>query len=96
MGISAEPNIGWVALPVGNPGCLPTGMNWGCVRQLDDGSRMSGDVHVRFCERLGVKVPRATHLEPLLVTYPSTVTSKCSVTGLSEKNPASLANWSLR
>ena len=23
---------------------------------------MSGDVHVRFCERLGVKSPRATHL----------------------------------
>ena len=23
---------------------------------------MSGDVHVRFCERLGVKLPRATHL----------------------------------
>ena len=22
---------------------------------------MSGDVHVRFCERLGVKLPRATH-----------------------------------
>ena len=24
---------------------------------------MSGDVHVRFCERLGVKFPRATHLQ---------------------------------
>lgn len=23
---------------------------------------MSGDVHVRFCERLGVKLPGATHL----------------------------------
>ena len=23
---------------------------------------MSGDVHVRFCERLGVRLPRATHL----------------------------------
>ena len=23
---------------------------------------MSGDVHVRFCERLGVRFPRATHL----------------------------------
>jgi hypothetical protein len=22
---------------------------------------MSGDVHVRFCERLGVQLPRATH-----------------------------------
>jgi RNA-directed DNA polymerase len=24
---------------------------------------MSGDVHVRFCERLGVQLPRATHIE---------------------------------
>ena len=63
MGISAEPNIGWVALPVVSPGCSPTGKKGEDVRQLDDGSRMSGDVHVRFCERLGVKVPRATHLE---------------------------------
>ena len=23
---------------------------------------MNGDVHVRFCERLGVRLPRATHL----------------------------------
>ena len=27
---------------------------------LNDGSRMSGDVHVRFCEGLGVKFPRST------------------------------------
>ena len=40
-----------------------------CISQLDDGSRMSGDVHVRFCERLGVKVPRATHLEYLLLAH---------------------------
>ncbi len=32
--------------------------------RLDDGSRMSGDVHVRFCEGLGVKFPRATHRVP--------------------------------
>ena len=51
-----------MALPDVNPGCSPTGICWGNVRQLDDGSRMSGDVHVRFCERLGVKFPRATHL----------------------------------
>ncbi len=30
------------------------------VFRLNDGSRMSGDVHVRFCEGLGVKFPRAT------------------------------------
>ena len=58
---STRSNIGWVALPVVSPGCSPTGMNLECVRQLDDGSRMSGDVHVRFCERLGVRFLRATH-----------------------------------
>ena len=31
-------------------------------RRLDDGSCMSGDVHVQFCERPGVRFPRATHL----------------------------------
>src|SRR5487761_1033069 len=30
--------------------------------RLDDGSRMSGDVQVRFCERRGVQVPPATLL----------------------------------
>jgi Group II intron, maturase-specific domain len=29
-------------------------------RRLDGKSRMSGDVHVRICERLGVRLPRAT------------------------------------
>ena len=32
------------------------------MRRLDDKSRMSGDVHVRICERLGVGFPRATRL----------------------------------
>ena len=31
-----------------------------CLSRLNDGSRMNGDVHVRFCEGLGVKFPRAT------------------------------------
>ncbi|MQB02271.1 MAG: reverse transcriptase/maturase, partial [Actinobacteria bacterium] len=30
--------------------------------RLDDGSRMSGDVQVRFCERRGVRFPPATLL----------------------------------
>ena len=30
-------------------------------RGFDDGSRMSREVHVRFCEGLGVRFPRATH-----------------------------------
>src|SRR4051795_1139104 len=34
---------------------------WGLWRRLDDGSRMSREVHVRFCERLEVKPLRPTH-----------------------------------
>jgi hypothetical protein len=30
-------------------------------RRLGDGSRMTGDCHVRFCERPGVRVPPAAH-----------------------------------
>ncbi len=34
-------------------------------QRLDDRSRMNREVHVRFCESLGVKFPRATrHLVP--------------------------------
>ena len=40
---------------------MPTGAC--CIEQrLDGKSRMSGDVHVRFRERLGVRFPRATRL----------------------------------
>ncbi len=28
---------------------------------MDDGSRMTRECHVRFCEKLGVKLPRLTH-----------------------------------
>jgi len=31
------------------------------TRRLDDGSRMTGDCHVRFYERRGVRLPPATH-----------------------------------
>jgi hypothetical protein len=41
-------------------GYLPTGP---CVvRWLDNKSRMSGDVHVRFREHVGVRFPRVTRL----------------------------------
>jgi len=34
----------------------------GCAaHRFYDGSRMSREAHVRFCERLGVKLPQATH-----------------------------------
>ena len=34
--------------------------------RLDNKSRMSREVHVRFCEGLGVRFPRAAHLVILL------------------------------
>src|SRR5215469_12078079 len=40
-------------------GCLLIG-HCCIMRRPDDKSRMSGDVHVRICERLGVRLPRAT------------------------------------
>jgi hypothetical protein len=57
----AGQNIGSAEWPDENPGCSLIGSSWVSSRRLDDGSRMSGDVHVRFCERLGVRLPRATH-----------------------------------
>ena len=39
---------------------------WDVSPRLDDGSRMSREAHVRFCEGLGVKIPRPTH--PYLAT----------------------------
>jgi aconitate hydratase len=35
--------------------------------RLDNKSRMRREVHVRFCERLGVRFPRATRRVPLIV-----------------------------
>jgi Type II intron maturase len=40
--------------------CSHTGTS--CMRGLNDKSRMSGDVHVRICERAGVQLPCATRL----------------------------------
>ena len=38
-------------------------------RRQDDTSRMTGDCHVRFCEGLGVKFPRATRLSAFRCFY---------------------------
>ena len=43
----SEPNTGSDGWLGGSRHCLPTG-KWGLNPRLDDGSRMSGDVHVRF------------------------------------------------
>jgi hypothetical protein len=41
--------------------CLPIG-RWERAAWLFDGSCMSREAHVQFCESLGVRLPGATHL----------------------------------
>src|ERR1700676_1138289 len=60
-GTVAGRSIGLATWLVESPGYSPIGVFWAYGQRLDDGSRMSGDVQVRFCERLGVQLPRATH-----------------------------------
>ena len=43
-----------------DPGCSLTGSS--CSRGLDNGSCVSREVHAQFCERVGVRLPRATLL----------------------------------
>jgi len=47
-----------------NPSFSLTGACWACDRRLGNGSRMSREVQVRFCESVGVGFPRATHRAP--------------------------------
>jgi len=58
---SARRAIGWDALRDASPICFTYGRSVSAQR-LDNKSRMSGDVHVRFCEGLRVRFPRATRL----------------------------------
>ncbi len=44
--------------PTGMPLCIG---HLGVSQRSDDGSRMSREAHVRFCEGLRVKLPRPTH-----------------------------------
>ena len=40
----------------------PTGCGGGRQLSMDGTSRVTGDCHARFCERLGVRFPGATRL----------------------------------
>ena len=42
----------------------PTGCGGGRQLSMDDTSRVTGDSHARFCERLGVKFPGPTRRGP--------------------------------
>ena len=57
-------------------------------RRLDDGSRMSREVHVRFCERPGVKFLRPTH--PQITTVED---GKVWLFGVAEHWNAELLGW---
>src|SRR6185295_264134 len=52
---------GWVGWHAALPICSFCG-RWGYDRRLDHKSRMGCELHVRFREGLGVKLPRATRL----------------------------------
>src|SRR5215471_2916579 len=52
---------GWVGWHAAIPICSFFGRS-GYDRRLDHKSRMGREFHVRFCEGLGVKFPRATRL----------------------------------
>ena|SRR5271157_1191094 len=54
-----------MTLLYGNQGCLRTG-KWAADRRLDNKSRMMGDCHVRFCESVRVRFPRATRLARMM------------------------------
>src|SRR5215475_7982918 len=56
--ISAERPSGCDGLPVASRSCSRTGVSG--RRRLDAKSRMSREVHVRFREGAGVRLPRAT------------------------------------
>jgi len=58
-GHNREQPIGWGALLVVSLVCLLTG-SLECALRLDNRSRMSREAHVRICEGVGVKLPRAT------------------------------------
>ena len=53
-----ELGIGWRALRKPGQGCSLTGSS--CSPRLGNGSGVSREVHAPFCERVGVRVPRAT------------------------------------
>ena len=59
--ISVRLFTGWVAWLSENRSSLRCGLMESDLR-LDNKSRMSREVHVRFCEGLGVRFPRATRL----------------------------------
>jgi len=59
VGIFGELGTGWRELRKPGHGCSLTGSS--CSQQLDNGSCVSREAPAQFCERVGVRLPRATH-----------------------------------
>jgi hypothetical protein len=51
----------------------PTGCGGGRQLSMDGTSRVTGDCHARFCERLGVKFPGATRRRSAMVVPTATL-----------------------
>ena len=51
----------------------PTGYDGGRQLSMDGTSRVTGDCHARFCERLGVKFPGATRRRSVMVVPTATI-----------------------
>jgi RNA-directed DNA polymerase len=63
VGIFGGRGTGWRALRKPVHDCLLTGSS--CSQGLDNGSCVSREAPAQFCERVGVRLPRATHLVAL-------------------------------
>ena len=61
----------------------PIGCGGGRQLLLDGTSRVTGDCHARFCERLGVKSPGATRRRSAMVVPTATLIQRASRTGIS-------------
>jgi hypothetical protein len=55
----------------------PTGYGGGRQLSMDGTSRVTGDSHARFCERLGVKFPGPTRRRPATIVPTATPEEIC-------------------
>ena len=65
----------------------PTGRGGGRQLSMDGTSRVTGDCHARFCERLGVKFPGPTR------RHRATDIPTATIAGLSVPFPISVTTW---
>jgi hypothetical protein len=66
----------------------PIGYGGGRQLSMDGTSRVTGDIHARICERLGVQIPGATRRRSVMVVP----TAPLALGGGPQKNPTSQAD----